>query len=95
MGGKAELVKQRHQLDLKAPLDENARVAVEARRIARDRHDERQSGSGDRARLIERARARRVDQNRVELIEFVGSQRTAQEVARLGLPGIIDRRNTA
>ena len=34
MGGKAELVKRRHELDLKAAVDENARVTGEGRRVA-------------------------------------------------------------
>ena len=34
MGGKAELVKRRHGLDLKAAVDENARVTGEGRRVA-------------------------------------------------------------
>ena len=35
-------------------------------------------------RLLERAGARRIDERGVEGGEFVGSQRTAEEVARLG-----------
>ncbi len=84
MGGKAELVKRRHRLDPKAALDENARVAGEGRRIAGDGDDERQSAGGERARLLERARARRIEQRGVERGELVGSQRTAEKVARLG-----------
>ena len=34
MGGKAELVKRRHGVDLKTAVNENARVAGEGRRIA-------------------------------------------------------------
>src|SRR5271163_1298850 len=56
MRGKAELVKRRHGLDAKAGLDENARVAGECRRVARDGCDKRQRGGGERARLLERAR---------------------------------------
>ena len=40
-------------------------------------------GGGERARLLERAGARRIDERRVEGGEFVGSQRTAEEIARL------------
>src|SRR5580658_4234398 len=54
MRGKAELVKRRHGLDAKAALDENARVAGECRRVARDGRDERQRGGGEFARLPER-----------------------------------------
>ena len=84
MGGKAELVKRGHGLDLKTAVDENTRVAGEGRRIARDRDDERQSRGGERARLLERAGARRVDERRVEGREFFGAQWTAEKVARLG-----------
>ena len=66
MGGKAELVKRGDGLDLKAAVDEDAGVAGEGRRVARDGDDERQSGGGERARLFERAGARRIDERRVE-----------------------------
>src|ERR1700691_2942628 len=84
MGRKAELVKRRRRLDPKAAVDENARVAGEGRGIAGDRHNQRQSGCGKRARLLERARARWIDKRRVESSELVGSQRTAEKIARLG-----------
>ena len=84
MGGKAKLVKRGDELDLKAAVDEDARIAGEGRRIARDGDDERQGGSGERARLFERAGARRIDERGVEGGEFVGSQGTAEKVARLG-----------
>ena len=72
MRGKAELVKRRHGLDPIAAVDQNACVAREGRRVAGDRRDERQSGGGERARLLERARARRINERRVEGGEFVG-----------------------
>src|SRR5580658_1570089 len=84
MRGKAELVKRRHGLDQKAALDENARVAGECRRVARDGCDERQRGGGELARLLERARARRIDERGVECGELVGSERAAEEIAGLG-----------
>jgi len=84
MGGKAELVKRRHRLDPKAAVDENARVAGEGRRVAGDRRDERQRRGGERARLLERPGARRIDKRRVERSEIAGSQRTAEKIARLG-----------
>ena len=84
MRGKAELVKRRHGLDAKAAFDENARVAGECRRVARDGCDERQRGGGEFARLLERARARRIDERGVERGELVGSQRAAEKIAGLG-----------
>src|SRR5208282_3486297 len=78
MRGKAELVKRRHGLDAKSAVDEDARVAREGRGVARDGRDQRQGGGGERARLLERARARRIDERRVEGGEFVGSQRAAE-----------------
>src|ERR1700721_2192467 len=85
MGRKAKLVKRDHRLNLKAAIDKNARVAGEGRRIAGDGDDERQYGGGERARLFNRARARRIDERRIECSELVGSQRTAEEIARLCL----------
>ncbi len=85
MGRKAKLVKRGHGLNLTAAVDENARVPGEGFRIARDGHDEGQSGGGERARLFDRAGAWRIDERGVERSQFLRLQWTTKEIARLGL----------
>ena len=83
-GQKPELVKRRHRLDPKAAVDENA--PRRRGRVTAFQEIDTTSGRVDAASAracLQHARARRIDERRVERSELMGSQRTAEKIARL------------
>src|ERR1700730_17643078 len=83
VGGITELIDRRYLAEAVAAVDQDFGIACEGGGVARHRHDDRDAALGEFAHLRLRALARRIEHHRVEAIEFLGDERTAEQVAPL------------
>ena len=81
----AKLVDRRHVLDSIAAVDQNPSVARKRRWIARYGDDDRYLAGGELPGLRFSALARRIEYGNVEITQLLRHQRTAEQVAGLGL----------